>query len=121
MENIASLTKPGVGGLRLLSLVNQEQLERVLTHMLDEGKFLSDYGLRALSKEHESTPFTFIVDSQTHTVSYQPGESTSGMFGGNSNWRGPIWFPLNYLMIESLKKYHQCFGHSLVLLYVLPP
>jgi len=113
VENIASLTKPGVGGLRLLSLVNQEQLERVLTHMLDEGKFLSDYGLRALSKEHESTPFTFIVDSQTHTVSYQPGESTSGMFGGNSNWRGPIWFPLNYLMIESLKKYHHYYGDDL--------
>ena len=113
VENIASLTKPGVGGLRLLSLVNQEQLKRVLAHMLDEGKFLSDYGLRALSKEHEATPFTFTVDGQPHTVSYQPGESTSGMFGGNSNWRGPIWFPLNYLMIESLKKYHHYYGNDL--------
>ncbi|MCJ7703610.1 MAG: hypothetical protein MUO62_18670, partial [Anaerolineales bacterium] len=113
VENIASLTKPGAGGRRLLSLVNQEQLERVMAHMLDERKFLSDYGLRSLSKEHIATPFTFSVDGQTHTVSYQPGESISGMFGGNSNWRGPIWFPVNYLMIESLQKFHHYFGDDL--------
>ena len=113
VKNIASLTRPGAGGRRLLSLVNQEQLTRVMAHMLDEGKFLSDYGLRSLSKEHEATPFTFSVDGQTHTVSYQPGESTSGMFGGNSNWRGPVWFPVNYLMIESLQKYHHYYGNSL--------
>ena len=113
VKNIASLTRPGAGGRRLLSLVNQEQLARVMAHMLDEGKFLSDYGLRSLSKEHEATPFTFSVDGQTHTVSYQPGESTSGMFGGNSNWRGPVWFPVNYLMIESLQKYHHYYGNSL--------
>jgi hypothetical protein len=113
VKNIASLTRPGVGGRRLLSLVNQEQIARVMAHMLDEGKFLSDYGLRSLSKEHETTPFTFSVDGQTHTVSYQPGESTSGIFGGNSNWRGPIWFPVNYLMIESLQKYHHYYGDSL--------
>lgn len=113
VKNIASLTRPGAGGRRLLSLVNQEQLTRVMAHMLDEGKFLSDYGLRSLSKEHEATPFTFSVDGQTHTVSYQPGESTSGMFGGNSNWRGPVWFPVNYLMIESLQKYYHYYGNSL--------
>jgi hypothetical protein len=113
VENIASLTKPGVGGRRLLSLVNQDQLERVMVHMLDEEKFLSDYGLRALSKEHEAAPFTFVVEGQTHSVSYQPGESTSGMFGGNSNWRGPIWFPVNYLMIESLQKYYHYYGDTL--------
>ena len=113
VKNIASLTRPGAGGRRLLSLVNQEQLARVMAHMLDEGKFLSDYGMRSLSKEHEATPFTFSVDGQTHTVSYQPGESTSGIFGGNSNWRGPVWFPVNYLMIESLQKYHHYYGNSL--------
>jgi hypothetical protein len=114
VKNIASLTRPGAGCRRLLSLVNQEQLQRVLVHMLDEGKFLSDYGLRSLSKEHDATPFTFSVDGQMHTVSYQPGESTSAMFGGNSNWRGPVWFPVNYLMIESLQKYHHYYGESLL-------
>lgn len=112
-ENIASLIKPGTGGRLLLSLVNQKQLEQVMEHMLDENKFLSDYGLRSLSKEHEDTPFVFSVNGQEHKVSYQPGESTSGMFGGNSNWRGPIWFPVNYLIIESLQKYHHYYGDSL--------
>ena len=104
IENVASLIQPGDGGRRLLSLVNRQQLERVLTHMLDESKFLSDYGIRALSKEHETNPFAFSIDGQTHTVSYQPGESSSGMFGGNSNWRGPIWLPVNYLMMTNLCK-----------------
>ena len=113
IENVASLTQPGDGGRRLLSLVNRQQLELVLAHMLDESKFLSDYGLRALSKEHETNPFTFSIDGQTHTVSYQPGESTTGMFGGNSNWRGPIWMPVNYLMIESLQKFHHYYGDDL--------
>ncbi|MBC8506296.1 MAG: glucosidase [Chloroflexi bacterium] len=113
VENIASLTKPGTDGRLLLSLVNQKQVEQVMEHMLDENKFLSDYGLRSLSKEHEDNPFVFSVDGQEHKVSYQPGESTSGMFGGNSNWRGPIWFPVNYLMIESLQKYHHYYGDSL--------
>jgi hypothetical protein len=115
VENIASLTQPGVGGRQLLSLVNREQLERVMTYMLDEGKFLSDYGLRSLSKEHDTTPFTFTVEERHYSVDYQPGESTSGMFGGNSNWRGPIWFPVNYLMIESMQKYHHYYGNDLQL------
>jgi len=113
MKNIASLTEPGSRGRRLLSLVNPEQLKQIMAHLLDEGKFLSDYGLRALSKEHDANPFTFTVGGQTHTVSYEPGESTSGMFGGNSNWRGPIWFPINYLMIESLQKFHHYHGSDL--------
>jgi hypothetical protein len=74
---------------------------------------LSDYGLRSLSKEHSVDPFVFTVDGHDLTVSYQPAESTSGMFGGNSNWRGPIWFPVNYLMIESLGKYHHYYGSTL--------
>jgi len=113
LEKVASLTQPGASGRRLLALVSQEQLARVLEHMLDEEKFLSDYGLRSLSKEHEEKPFSFEIHGQTHSVSYQPGESTSGMFGGNSNWRGPIWFPVNYLMIEALQKYHHYYGDGL--------
>jgi hypothetical protein len=81
--------------------------------MLDEEQFLSPYGLRALSKEHETNPFTLQVDGQTHIVGYEPAESTSGLFGGNSNWRGPIWLPVNYLMIESLQKYHHYYGDDL--------
>jgi hypothetical protein len=73
---------------------------------------LSDYGLRALSKEHLHNPFIVQVDGQTHTVRYEPAESTSRIFGGNSNWRGPIWFPLNYLMIESLQRYHHYYGEQ---------
>ena len=80
--------------------------------MLDEDKFLSDYGLRSLSKEHERQPFKFDVDDMDFSIGYQPGESQSFMFGGNSNWRGPIWFPLNYLMIEALLKYNNYYGDS---------
>jgi len=109
VEKVASLVQPGTGDRRLLALVNQERLVRVLVHMLDENKFLSEYGLRSLSKEHEHHPFTFSMDGQSYTVQYEPGESTSSLFGGNSNWRGPIWFPLNYLMVETLQKfYHFC-------------
>jgi hypothetical protein len=81
--------------------------------MLDEDKFLSTFGLRSLSKEHEKNPFTFSIDGQTHKVSYVPGESTTGLFGGNSNWRGPIWFPVNFLMIETLQKFHRYYGNTL--------
>ncbi len=108
-RNIHSLIEPGVDGRRLLSLVNQEQLTLVLKRMLDPGQFLSDYGLRSLSKRHEAEPFALHLDGRTYTVRYEPAESQTGMFGGNSNWRGPIWFPVNYLMIESLQKYaHYC-------------
>ncbi len=114
IENVASLSQPGAGGRRLLSLMGQEKLTRVLGHMLAEDKFLSNFGLRSLSKEHAEYPFLFDSDGQIHTVRYQPGESPTGMFGGNSNWRGPIWFPVNYLMIEALQKYHHYFGDDLV-------
>jgi hypothetical protein len=78
--------------------------------MLDEEEFLSDYGIRSVSKYHKDHPYTFYVDGQAHTINYQPAESESGLFGGNSNWRGPIWFPMNYLVIESLQKYHHYYG-----------
>ncbi len=112
VEGIASLTEPGMRGRRLLSIVNREQLERVLARMLDPGRFLSDYGLRSVSRQHGSEPYTFSANGQTYTVRYEPGESRSGLFGGNSNWRGPIWFPTNYLMIESLQKFHHYCGDS---------
>jgi hypothetical protein len=113
VENIASLTEPGQCGRRLLSLVSRSQLERVLPRMLDENQFLSDYGLRSLSRQHLHEPYTLQAGSDIHTVRYEPAESSSGLFGGNSNWRGPIWFPLNYLMVESLQKYHHYYGDSL--------
>jgi len=94
----------------LLSLVDEDQLERILDRMLDPDQFLSEYGLRSLSKEHEHNPFTFEADGRPYSVRYEPAESTSGMFGGNSNWRGPVWFPVNYLMIESLQKFDHYYG-----------
>ncbi len=111
--NIASLTEPGQAGRRLLSLVDARQLGRVLARMLDEGQFLSPFGLRSVSKEHEARPYTLQVGGQVHSLRYDPGESSSNLFGGNSNWRGPIWFPVNYLMIESLQKYHHFYGDTL--------
>ena len=85
-------------------------MKRLLKRMLDETEFLSDYGVRAVSKVHERQPYTFWAGGMAHAVSYQPGESNSGLFGGNSNWRGPIWFPVNYLLIESLQKFHHYYG-----------
>jgi hypothetical protein len=78
--------------------------------LLDESEFLSAYGVRALSKQHRDLPYTFQCRGTSLTVSYQPGESESGLFGGNSNWRGPVWFPVNYLIIESLQKFHHYYG-----------
>jgi hypothetical protein len=97
----------------LLSLVDEDRLRRILDRMLDPEQFLSPYGLRSLSKEHEEQPFTFHADGQQFSVEYEPAESRSGLFGGNSNWRGPVWFPVNYLMIESLQKYDYYYGDDL--------
>jgi hypothetical protein len=94
----------------LLSILTRDRLVRVLEKMLDEEEFLSDYGIRSVSKYHKDHPYTFHVDGQAHTINYQPAESESGLFGGNSNWRGPIWFPMNYLIIESLQKFHHYYG-----------
>jgi hypothetical protein len=113
VEHIASLTNPGVADRRLLTITDQGKLERILQRMLDSEEFLSDYGLRALSRYHHDHPYVFYTDGQTHTVRYEPAESSTGLFGGNSNWRGPIWFPVNYLMIESLQKYHHYYGDTL--------
>jgi hypothetical protein len=98
---------------RLLSIVSPERLPRVLRVMLAEREFLSPYGVRALSEFHRNHPYVMAVDGHEYRVTYQPAESDSGLFGGNSNWRGPIWFPLNFLLVESLQKFHHFFGETL--------
>jgi hypothetical protein len=90
--------------------VDQEQLPRVLKYMLDEEEFLSPYGVRALSKFHQDHPYVLHLNGNEHRVDYEPAESRSELFGGNSNWRGPIWFPVNFLLIESLQKFHHFLG-----------
>ncbi|WP_310411817.1 MGH1-like glycoside hydrolase domain-containing protein [Chamaesiphon sp. OTE_8_metabat_110] len=108
---IASLTTTGDLGRHLLAIVNPvHRLRPILQRLLDESEFLSPYGIRSVSKFHAAHPYTFDVNGQRHQVSYEPAESTSGMFGGNSNWRGPIWFPMNFLLIESLQKFHNYVG-----------
>lgn len=109
-SQVACMKSPGRGERRLLAVVSPERLRRVLQVMLDESEFLSDYGVRALSKRHEDAPYTLAVNGHEHRVRYEPGESSSGLFGGNSNWRGPIWFPVNYLLVESLQKFHHYLG-----------
>ena len=109
-DNVACMKTPGMQERRLLAVTEQERLRRVLRVMLDEREFLSPYGVRALSRRHLADPFVLKVDGEEHRVDYEPAESTTGLFGGNSNWRGPVWFPANYLLIESLQKFHYYFG-----------
>jgi hypothetical protein len=97
--------------------VKKEKLVRILQRLLDENEFLASGGIRAVSKFHKAHPYILQVAGNTYSISYDPGESTSGMFGGNSNWRGPIWLPTNYLLIKALKKYHQYYGDTLKLEY----
>jgi hypothetical protein len=111
--NMASVDVPGVGERRLVAILTRERLVRVLHKMLDENEFLSDYGIRSVSKYHQAQPYSSNVDGAVYTINYQPAESQSGLFGGNSNWRGPIWFPINYLIIESLQKFHHYYGEEL--------
>jgi len=96
----------------LMAIPSRERLERMLRYVFDENEFLSPFGIRSLSKVHENDPFEMNFNGQLHRVAYLPGESDSGMFGGNSNWRGPIWFPVNFLLIESLKTYHRYYGED---------
>jgi hypothetical protein len=108
--NVASMRTCGREERRLLSIVSADQLRAVLRTMLDEREFLSPYGIRALSRVHKDHPYVLHVNGEEHRVDYEPAESTTGLFGGNSNWRGPIWFPVNFLLIESLQKFHHYFG-----------
>lgn len=111
--NVACMRTPGMGERRLLAVVYRERLESVLRVMLDETEFLSPFGVRAVSRFHKANPYILNVNGEEHRVDYEPGESSSGLFGGNSNWRGPIWFPVNYLLIESLQKFHHYYGDDL--------
>src|SRR5438094_855666 len=111
--NLDTQTVAGGGVRRLLSIVNRTQLTRVLRYMLDRDEFLSPHGIRALSRYHRAHPYVLTVDGVEHRVGYEPAESTTALFGGNSNWRGPLWFPMNYLLIESLQKFHHFYGDDL--------
>jgi hypothetical protein len=112
-SNVACMQTEGIGERRLLSIVDEHQLRRVLAVMLNEAEFLSLHGIRALSRVHQEQPYVFDTNGFRNSVQYEPGESSTGLFGGNSNWRGPIWFPVNYLLIESLQKFHHYFGDDL--------
>jgi hypothetical protein len=120
LDNMPAITpyvdmseKSASGPRRMLSLVTKPRLQRILHTMLDEQEFLSQHGIRALSRFHLNNPYVFRMDGAEYSVSYEPGESMSGRFGGNSNWRGPIWFPVNFLIIEALQKFHYFFGDAL--------
>ena len=113
-RHIASVERPGVGHRILLSVLDEDRLRSVLRYLLDPDEFLSPYGVRSLSKFHADHPYTLEVDGTHFTIGYEPGESTTALFGGNSNWRGPVWFPVNYLIIEALREYHEYYGDAFV-------
>ena len=117
-KNVACMETEGMGARRLLALCYatlgrvepHDKLRRILAKLLDESEFLSPYGIRALSRYHAEHPYHFHANGEDFYVHYEPAESNSSLFGGNSNWRGPIWFPTNYLLIESLQKFHHYLG-----------
>jgi hypothetical protein len=110
IQHLACMRTHGQGERRLLSILTADRLRSVLRYMLDESEFLSPYGIRAISRFHKEHPYVLSVNGAEHRVGYEPAESSTGLFGGNSNWRGPIWFPVNYLLIESLQKFHHYLG-----------
>jgi hypothetical protein len=110
VANMNLPTRPGHGDRRLLSLLTDEKLKRVLRYVLDEKEFLSPFGIRSLSRYHQEHPYRFSVEGTEHRVDYAPAESTSGLFGGNSNWRGPIWFPVNLLLVRALLNLYAYYG-----------
>jgi Glycosyl hydrolase family 63 C-terminal domain len=107
---VSRWTEPGSGERRLIALTRGHRTKRLLRRMLDPNEFLSDYGVRSLSKFHQQNPYTLTVRGEEKRVGYEPAESQSNIFGGNSNWRGPVWFPINFLLIESLQKFHHYYG-----------
>lgn len=111
--NLSHRTTAEGGHRSMIALVSEQQLRRILATMLDENHFLSPYGLRSLSKFHEKHPFIFSIEGKTFSIRYEPAESETGMFGGNSNWRGPIWFPVNFLIISALRQYHDFYGDTI--------
>jgi hypothetical protein len=110
--HVACMRTPGRGERRLMAILDPERLRRVLTVMLDEREFLSPYGIRAISAIHRDQPYRLDVNGHQYSVAYEPAESSTGLFGGNSNWRGPIWFPINYLLIEALQRFQHYHGDS---------
>jgi hypothetical protein len=115
VANIHSPLKVGYGGRRLASILDESRLRRVLTRMLDENEFLSPYGIRSLSKYHANHPYVVSVGGQEYRVAYLPAESDTGMFGGNSNWRGPIWMPVNMLIVRALLNYYAYYGNDFLI------
>jgi len=115
--NIARMETPGKPKNRLAALVTKERMLRMFKRMFDENEFLSEYGLRSLSRAHEKNPYRLNIGGESFEISYEPGESLNGMFGGNSNWRGPVWFPTNYLLIEALQRFHHFYGDELKVEY----
>jgi hypothetical protein len=113
MANLQCIYSPGMQKRRLLSILTEDRLVSLLKYMLDENEFLSEYGIRSLSKYHLKNPYTLHVNGMSHVIQYLPAESDSGLYGGNSNWRGPLWFPINFLIIESLQKFHHYYGDAL--------
>lgn len=111
-RNIASMKRRGKDDRLLLALVSKERLEKILKRMLDETEFLAEHGIRSMSKYHAEHPYSMEVNGQEFKVGYVPGDSDSGLFGGNSNWRGPIWLCVNFLLIESLLRFHMFYGDS---------
>jgi hypothetical protein len=112
-RNMAYLRHDADHAHRLLAIPTQQRLEHVLSRVLDEREFLSPYGIRSLSKAYLDQPFTLACGGLVRDVRYVPGESDTGLFGGNSNWRGPVWFPVNYLLVEALKRYHHFYKDTL--------
>ena len=113
LANIADPLVPGVNGRRLLSLVNENKLRRILARMLDEERFLGPHGIRSISRWHLDHPYVFEAGGAEHRVQYEPAESTTRMFGGNSNWRGPVWFPINLLLVRALLQHYRYYGDGL--------
>ncbi len=111
-DDIACMQEPGRENRRLLAIITKEQLRRVLRYMLSEAEFLSGYGIRSLSRYYKTNPYTLEIGDAKYEVGYEPAESHAGMFGGNSNWRGPVWFPVNYLLIEALQKFDFYYGED---------
>jgi hypothetical protein len=108
--NLTNIDKPGYIGNRMLSVITPQKLRRIMSRMLDPNEFLSDYGIRSLSRCYKDVPYNLAIEGQSFTVTYEPAESDTGMFGGNSNWRGPIWFPMNFVLIYALYRWHSYLG-----------
>jgi hypothetical protein len=111
-DHLDTSRRSAKGPRSLLTIANRAKLQRIYRYVFDETEFLSPHGLRSLSKFHKDHVYELAMDGERHSIDYEPAESTVGLFGGNSNWRGPVWFPLNFLMIESLQRVHHYYGNE---------